>query len=200
MNAADFIALLALCAATTFTPGPNTTLSASIAARDGLKVALPFVFGVPLGWSVLLFLCATGLSAPILEHPAARTFLVIAGIAYLSWLATKLLRARPADGTKPVAVVGLWGSFVLQFVNIKAWFLALTIATGWLVGHPSFGSRWWVVWLTVVAFAFTSNFSYACMGASLQGWLRVGRRWQVFNGLMALTLLGLAGWMGITQL
>ncbi|MEO8249842.1 MAG: LysE family translocator, partial [Burkholderiales bacterium] len=37
MNAADFSALLLLATASSFTPGPNTTLSTALAANHGLR-------------------------------------------------------------------------------------------------------------------------------------------------------------------
>lgn len=51
MNAAEFTALL-LCSATSFTPGPNTTLSAALATNLGLRVAMRFVLAVVLVASV----------------------------------------------------------------------------------------------------------------------------------------------------
>ncbi|MDZ4123587.1 MAG: LysE family translocator, partial [Hydrogenophaga sp.] len=39
MNAAEFSALLVLATATSFTPGPNTTLSTALAANLGLRRA-----------------------------------------------------------------------------------------------------------------------------------------------------------------
>ena len=47
MSSAEFIALIALATVGTFTPGPNTALSATLAANYGLRNALPFVCAVP---------------------------------------------------------------------------------------------------------------------------------------------------------
>ena len=61
MNNTELSALLVLAAAMSFSPGPNTALSTALAANHGLARALPFVCGVPLGWGLLLALCALGL-------------------------------------------------------------------------------------------------------------------------------------------
>ena len=37
MTAGEFLALLLFCAAMSFSPGPNTTLSTALAANHGLK-------------------------------------------------------------------------------------------------------------------------------------------------------------------
>ena len=56
----EFTALLLLATAMSFTPGPNTALSTAIAANRGLAAAMRFVVAVPVGWCVLLLLCAAG--------------------------------------------------------------------------------------------------------------------------------------------
>ena len=47
MNTAEISALLLLCSAASFTPGPNTTLSTALAANFGFRRSLSFVFAVP---------------------------------------------------------------------------------------------------------------------------------------------------------
>ena len=54
MPGSELLALLGFATAMAFTPGPNTTLSAALAANHGLRRALPFVAGVPVGWGALL--------------------------------------------------------------------------------------------------------------------------------------------------
>ena len=88
----------------------------------------------------------------------------------------------------------------MQFVNIKAWMLALTLTAGWVVnaaGSPSTnpGQRLTIVCLVMAVFAFASNFSYALMGSLLRDFLAQGRRLLWFNRLLALVLLATAGWM-----
>ncbi|MGH8820581.1 MAG: LysE family translocator, partial [Rhodoferax sp.] len=50
MNWQEFTALLVLATALSFSPGPNTTLSAALAANSGLRRAMRFVVAVPVGW------------------------------------------------------------------------------------------------------------------------------------------------------
>jgi threonine/homoserine/homoserine lactone efflux protein len=195
MTTAELTALLALATATSFTPGPNTTLSASLGAQGGVRFALPFVLSVPVGWSLLLALCVLGLGAVVREVPALRLAITVAGVGYLLWLAWRLAtRATlPAAGERPL--VGFWGGVALQFLNIKAWFLALAMTAGWIAGQPDAFTRWLVVWPILAAFAFTSNLSYAWLGSALNAWLGHGSRLQAFNRTMALVLILTAGWL-----
>ncbi|KAF1044626.1 LysE family translocator [Xylophilus sp.] len=191
----EFTALLVLATAMSFSPGPNTTLSTALAANGGLPRAMRFVCAVPVGWSALLLLCAAGVGALVAAVPALRFAVKALGIGYLLWLAWRLAhtdRLGPADAR---VAVGFWQGIALQFVNIKAWLLALTIVAGWIAGRGDVLPRLGVVVPVMLFFAFASNFAYAAVGALLRGWLAEGRRLAWFNRAMALVLVWTAGWM-----
>jgi threonine/homoserine/homoserine lactone efflux protein len=196
MTSAEFGALLLLASAVSFTPGPNTTLSAAIAANRGLRPALRFVAAVPVGWALLLVLSALGVGALVLAVPALHWAVLGLGVAYMLWLAWRLTGSgtlAQADG-KRLDVTFRQG-VLLQFVNIKAWMLALSIASGWIGGLPDWPRRLALVLPVIVAFAWGSNFVYALLGSVLRRWLAQGRRLLWFNRVMALALAVTALWM-----
>ncbi|HRO80054.1 MAG TPA: LysE family translocator [Alicycliphilus denitrificans] len=196
MPLVEFTALLVLATAMSFTPGPNTTLSTALAANRGLPAAMRFVVAVPVGWSALLLLCAAGLGAIVVAVPALRWAIKAVGIGYLLWLAFRLAQSgRLSEADAARLSVGFWQGVALQFVNIKAWLLALTIVAGWIVGHEDGHARLAVVLPVMLAFAFTSNLAYAAMGALLRRWLAQGRRLLWFNRAMACVLVATALWM-----
>jgi len=194
----EFTALLVLATAMSFTPGPNTTLATALAANGGLRGAMRFVVAVPFGWSLLLLLTAGGLGALVTAVPAARLAVKALGIAYLLWLAFKLSqsgRLGQADGAR--MQVGFWQGVGLQFVNIKAWLLALAIVAGWVAGKADAAQRTGLVLAVMLLFAFASNFLYAAAGALLRRWLAQGTRLLWFNRAMALVLVLTAAWMAV---
>ena len=196
MPLVEFTALLVLATAMSFTPGPNTTLSTALAANRGLPAAMRFVLSVPVGWCALLLLCALGLGAMVLAVPALRWAIKAVGIGYLLWLAFRLAQSgRLSEADAARLSVGFWQGAALQFVNIKAWLLALTIVAGWVVGREDPLLRLAVVLPVMAAFALASNFTYAAMGALLRHWLAQGRRLLWFNRAMALVLVVTALWM-----
>ena len=196
MPFAEFTALLVLATAMSFTPGPNTTLSTALAANRGLPQAMRFVCSVPVGWSMLLLLCAGGLGAIVVAVPLLRLAIKGLGIGYLLWLAWKLAQsARLTEANTAQLSVGFWQGTALQFVNIKAWLLALTIVAGWVAGREDALQRMAVVLPVMVVFAFTSNLTYAATGALLRQWLAQGHRLLWFNRCMALVLVLTAAWM-----
>ena len=199
MSSAEFIALIALATVGTFTPGPNTALSATLAANYGLRRALPFVCAVPAGWGILLIVNAAGLGVMVLGFPPLRFGLLAAGVLYLLWLAWKLASTQRLSDSTQGPVVGFKQGVMLQFINIKAWFLALSVVSGWVIGHEDTLARLLETLPIFMFFGLSSNLTYAWIGASLRHWLRgpndTALRLQWFNRGMALALLGTVAWM-----
>jgi threonine/homoserine/homoserine lactone efflux protein len=196
MNWQEFTALLVLATAMSFSPGPNTTLSTTLAANGGLPRAMRFVFAVPVGWTLLLLLCAAGIGALVLAAPSLRWAIKALGIAYLLWLAWKLSGSATmgqADGRR--LSVGFRQGVLLQFVNIKAWLLALTLVAEWIAGHADALQRLAIVAPVMLVYAFVSNFVYALAGTLLRNWLAEGKRLLWFNRAMAAVLVLTAWWM-----
>lgn len=201
MSAAELTALLLFCTAMSFSPGPNTTLSTALAANLGLPRALRFCLAVPTGWTLLMLACGLGLGAVITTVPALRWGVTLLGVAYMLWLAFKLARASQMTQVDASRLqVGFWQGVGLQFLNIKAWMLALTLSAGWVVnaaGQPAAnpGERLAIVCTVMVGFAFSSNFVYALIGSLLRQWLAQGNRLLWFNRALALVLVVTASWM-----
>ena len=200
MNWQEFTALLVLATAMSFTPGPNTTLSTALAANHGLRRALPFVCAVPVGWGVLLAVCTLGLGALVVALPLLSWTIKLVGVAYLLWLASKIARSRQLSQADAARLnVTFWQGAALQFVNIKAWMLALAIVSGWIAGRDDPAMRFAVVLPVMLAYAFASNLSYALAGSLLRDWLSgpagTGRRLMWFNRAMAAALVVTAVWM-----
>ncbi len=207
MNWQELSALLVLATAMSFSPGPNTTLSTALAANHGLKRSMLFVCAVPVGWALLLTSCVFGVGALLLAAPLLTTAVKAIGVGYLLCLAFKLFNwgqtpinsppHSPIDANK-LNVTFMQG-VALQFVNIKAWMLALAIVSGWIAGRANPGERFAIVLPLMLAFAFVSNLTYALVGALLKDWLAgpdgSGKRLTWFNRAMALVLVLTAFWM-----
>ena len=204
MPQSEFVALLLLSTVTSFTPGPNTTVSTAMAANFGLRRAMQFVCAVPVGWGLLFSLCAAGLGAVVLAVPLLRLAIQALGMAYLLWLAYKLAGTKTlAQADAAVLTVGFRQGVLLQFVNIKAWMLALTVVGGWLAGREDMLERFAITLPLMLAFGFFSNLFYAVLGSMARQWLSGPRREELptglrlvwFNRFMAALLVLTACWM-----
>lgn len=209
LTTSEWVALVIFASAMSFTPGPNTTLSAALAANGGMAAAWRFVLAVPVGWGLLLTLSATGAGAVMQWHPSVRTLLQVLGLLYLVFLAMKLwgtaaLPSVPEVGDhgiddpefrRPVWRVGFVQGVLLQFVNIKAWMNAWVISSAWIaLGQETTRRLLWVL-PVMMLYGLLSNVSYALLGAALRGWLSQGTRLQAFNRTMAAALILTACWM-----
>jgi threonine/homoserine/homoserine lactone efflux protein len=200
MNWQEFTALLVLATAMSFSPGPNTTLSTALGANHGLRRALPFC----LRRAGRLGRAAAGLrpgpgragrGVPLLSWAVK-----IIGVAYLLWLAFKISQSRQLSQADAARLnVTFWQGAALQFVNIKAWMLALAIVSGWIAGREAPGLRLAIVLPVMLAYAFVSNLTYALAGSLLRDWLSgpagSGLRLRWFNYIMAAVLVATAVWM-----
>ena len=203
MSAEELVALLTFATLMSFTPGPNTTMSTALAANHGLRRTLHFIVAVPTGWTLMMLACGLGLGALVLAVPALNFVVRTVGIAYLLWMAWRLAGARTlaqADGSR--LNVTFWQGVGMQFVNIKAWMLALALAGGWVTsaaGHPSSNplQRLAIVCGVMALFALASNLTYALVGSLLRQWLAAGARLLWFNRAMALLLVATAVWMAL---
>jgi threonine/homoserine/homoserine lactone efflux protein len=196
MTSSELSALLVLATVSSFTPGPNTTLSTAMAANHGLRRAMRFVLAVPVGWGILFSLCATGLGGLVVAWPPLRWGIVVLGNAYLLWLASRLWQSgslQQADSAR--LQVGFVQGVGLQFLNIKAWMLALAIVAGWIAGRDDAAERTLVLLPIMVAYGFVSNLTYAVAGSMLRHWLAHGQRLLVFNRCMAGALLATVVWL-----
>jgi len=175
----------------TLTPGPNNLTLAALGARFGLRAALPAVAGILLGTMLLLVLCFAGLYSLASAWPPFRPTLTLAGVAYLLWLAWRLAAVRElAD--RQVKPVGVLEMLAFQFVNPKAWIMALTATAAFLHAWPQ-------TLLGAVLFAAIAApciLTWAVLGATLRHWLRQGSRLAWFNGALATSMAATAVWMG----
>jgi threonine/homoserine/homoserine lactone efflux protein len=203
MSAEELAALLTFATLMSFTPGPNTAMSTALAANHGLRRTLHFIVAVPTGWTLMMLACGLGLGALVLAVPALNLLVRTVGIGYLLWMAWRLAGARTlaqADGSR--LNVTFWQGVGMQFVNIKAWMLALALAAGWVTsaaGQPSSNplQRLAIVCGVMALFALASNFTYALVGSLLRQWLATGARLLWFNRTMALLLVATAIWMAV---
>ncbi len=196
MNATELSALLLLTTAASFTPGPNTTLSTALAANFGLKRAMTFVCAVPVGWGLLFSLCAGGVGALVVAIPALRLAIKVLGVGYLLWLAYKIGTASQLSSVDESRLnVTFFQGVMLQFLNIKAWMLALTVVAGWMAGRADVVNRFALLLPVMLFFGFTSNLLYAAIGSLLRDWLQRGSRLVWFNRFMAVVLVVTAAWM-----
>lgn len=117
--------LLGFAVAASVTPGPNVLMVAAAAANHGIRATAPHQLGIAIGFAAMLLVVGLGLAGPFATWPLLHTVLKWAGGAWLLVLAWKIARAgAPGEGpSRPP--LGFIGAALFQWVNPKAWFIAL---------------------------------------------------------------------------
>ena len=183
MEGDQFAALVVFACVASFTPGPNNTIA----------------FGVPVGFSSMLLAAAGGVAALLLASPSLATLLKWLGVAYLLWLSWQLARpAAAGNGAAggPFALpLGFSQSALFQYLNPKAWMLALATATAFIAGDAPY-RRAAIVVAVYALFTLTSLLAWGWLGARLRVWLAGGGRLRAFNLAMGALLAATALWMG----
>ena len=185
-----FAALTVFAVVMSFTPGPNNILLAASGVNFGFARSIPHMFGVEIGFLVLVAACAAGLGIVFAALPALHVVLKFAGGIYMLWLAWKVATARPAgeDGALLARPVTFLQAAAFQWVNPKAVIAALSaIALYMRPGHETFD-------LTVMLLVFgvstiLSVATWTGFGVALRRFLRDPTHARIFNGAMALLLV-----------
>ena len=133
------LALIGFALATSGTPGPNTLMVTASAARFGIARVMPHMLGITLGFPAMLVAVALGLGLPFAQVPGLHRAMQAVGGLWLLWLAWKIANApvgaAPDAPARPP--LGFLGAAAFQWVNPKAWMIALAaIPTFTLPGEP----------------------------------------------------------------
>lgn len=188
MNMETLAALTAFAFVSSVTPGPNNLMLMASGANYGFARSLPHMFGIAIGFTLMIVLVGAGLIQLFDAFPVSYTVLKALSVVYMSWLAWKIARAAPAkgaDGTgTPLTFVQ---AAAFQWVNPKAWAMALTALSVYATDATlaAFG-------LVAMVFGLVNLPSialWAVMGQQMARLLTSPGRLRTFNWTMAALLI-----------
>ena len=110
------------------TPGPNNMISAGTGAAFGFRRTVPQMFGVAVGFAIMVAAVGLGLGSLFVAVPQLHWILKLVGGAYLLFLAWKIASASAGMGMTTLERPPTFlQSALFQWVNPKAWTLALSV-------------------------------------------------------------------------
>ncbi|MGR3985090.1 MAG: LysE family translocator [Gammaproteobacteria bacterium] len=176
------------------TPGPNNLMVLTTSVNYGLQRAWPVVFGVCSGFTLMIALVGIGLIEVFAAYPFTYLALKSLSVCYLLFLAWKTATAAPpssrsddasSEARKPVT---FWQAVLFQWVNPKAWVMALTAISAFTPpSHPLYS-----VFLVAIVFGLItlpSVGAWAVLGMQLRRWLGEPLKLRIFNYSIALLLV-----------
>ena len=189
MPSETLLAFITYAFVTSVTPGPNNTMLLASGLNYGFVRSLPHVLGISIGFAVMVMGVGAGLGRLFEAYPSLYTVLRIVGGAYLMYLAWQIATAAPmGDASAHGRPFGFWKAAGFQWVNPKAWIMAIGAITAYL---PAGGGMQAVVVLSLL-FALVNAPSvtvWVTFGTTLRRWLTDLRHLRVFNVSMAIMLV-----------
>ena len=123
--------LVLFCFVSSITPGPNNLMLMATGANFGARRAAPHASGIVLGFTFMIVAIGLGVAQLFQIYPLAHQLLGVVSVIYLIYLAYKTATARtnldsPEPTGKPIT---FWQAAAFQWVNPKAWTMALAAVT-----------------------------------------------------------------------
>ncbi len=129
------------------TPGPAIISLTASGATYGFRRSLPYLLGLILGTLVTVTLAAFGLGYLITEFPVVYEMLRYLSLAYIFYLAYRIVRGGMA-GSKDPKPWHIGHGILLSLVNPKAYVAAIAIITQFATAGEAYAQS--VVILTIV--------------------------------------------------
>jgi threonine/homoserine/homoserine lactone efflux protein len=183
-------ALAAFAFVSSITPGPNNLMLMASGANYGYTRTIPHMLGVALGFTLMVTLVGIGLMQVFDRYPITYDLLRVCSVLYLLYLAWRIATAAAPHAGEPAR--GRPFTFLqaaaFQWVNPKAWTMALTAISVYAPSHSLYASVWVAVVFGAVNLPCINV--WTVLGIQLRRLLNNPMRLRVFNIGMALLLVG----------
>ena len=163
------------------TPGPNNVMVAASAANHGIRATMPHMFGIACGFSGMLVVVCGGLGSALLGLPWLLPAFRWVGAAWLIVLAWKIATSPPPGEGGRGRVLGFFGAMAFQWINPKAWLIAVAAAGEYLSLQQSLLLQLARIFLVFLAVGMPCLMVWAFIGSGARRLLRSPARVRVFN-------------------
>ena len=178
------LALAAFALVSSITPGPNNLMLMASGANFGFRRTVPHMLGIGIGFGVMILLVGLGLVRIFDAFPVAHLILSVVGVAYLLFLAWKIAHAAAPDAARTGAhPFTFMQAALFQWVNPKAWQMALTAITLYAPDRSALAILWVAVVFAVINLPSVST--WTVMGQQMRRILSSPARLRAFNLCMA---------------
>jgi threonine/homoserine/homoserine lactone efflux protein len=178
------------CIAMSGTPGPNNLMVLASGVNHGYRASQPHIWGINIGFSLMMFILALGVGAVFLAEPRLQFAMKVIGIAYMLWLAWKIATQQgmgeDAAAGKPLTFLQ---AAAFQWVNIKAWMMVLGAIS--VYAPPNFTTFEKALYLSGVMLVAGAGPTHVwtMFGVGIRRYLEDPKALRVFNLTMAALLV-----------
>jgi threonine/homoserine/homoserine lactone efflux protein len=171
------------------TPGPNNAMLTASGIKFGFKRTLPHAFGIPFGHIIQITLVCFGLGALFQKNPSIQFYLKWICFFYLLFLGWKILGSLSNTEKETGRPLKFYEAALFQFINPKAWVVALTAATAFFPTGENFIIATLFVAGTAPFVCFPSIIIWVVFGSSIKLIIKNAKIKKIIEYLLALLLV-----------
>ena len=174
------------------TPGPNNAMLTASGIKFGFKKTLPHAFGIPFGHIIQITLVCFGLGILFQKYPLIQFYLKWLCFFYLIYLGWKILGSLSNSEKEKGRPLKFYEAALFQFINPKAWVVALTAATAFFPSEENFIVATTFVAGTAPFICFPSICIWVLFGSSIKLIIKNTKIKKNIEYLLALLLVAAA--------
>jgi threonine/homoserine/homoserine lactone efflux protein len=163
-----FFALISYYFVMFVTPGPNNAMLTASGIKFGFKKTIPHLIGIPFGHVIQITLVCFGLGNLFQKYPLVQNYLKWLCFFYLLYLGWKIIGSFSEHKKESGRPLKLYEAALFQFMNPKAWVVALTASTAFFPVNENFYLATIFVALTAPFICFPSICLWALFGSSIK--------------------------------
>ena len=185
------IGLVGFALVSAFSPGPNNLMLLSSGMNFGWRKSVPHILGIAIGFPVMIFGVGLGITQIFEAYPASLLVMKVLSAVYLIYLAYKIASTRPAGvdpeikNTRPLTFIQ---AAAFQWVNPKAWAMALTAISAYTIANNMLFSVFIVIFVFLSVGMMSAN-TWTIIGLKLRMFLSNPVAFRAFNIGCALILV-----------
>ena len=184
----DLLLLIGISFSLGFTPGPNNVVASFSGFNFGIKKTLPLIFGVGLGYTILVILINYVLISTFKKYPAIQEVIRVFGTLFLIYLAYKISFSNNSSNSTTVNPVTFFDTFLFQFINPKGVMAAMTLISKFVKEDNYMSSSISVIIVCSVT-AFLSITTWVFLGKFLRKFATNNNFIKRFNYAMSLLII-----------
>ena len=188
INLALFSALSTFYFTMFVTPGPNNAMLTASGMKFGFIRTLPHLIGIPLGHIVQIALVCFGLVNVFLIYPQIQFYMKILCFLYLLYLSWKMIGSFSLIEKETGRPLKFYEASFFQFINPKAWSIAITVASGFFPTEENIFIGVVFVTATAAIICFPSICLWALFGSGLRIFVNNEKIKKLIEYLLALLL------------
>ena len=189
INFALFSALAIFYFTMFITPGPNNAMLTASGMKFGFVKTLPHAIGIPIGHIFQIGLTCFGLANLFLIYPQIQFYMKILCFLYMIYLSQKMLGSFSVVKKETGKPLKFYEASLFQFINPKAWSIAVTVASGFFPSEENIFIGVAFVTITAAIICFPTISLWALFGSSLRKFVNNKKIKKTIEYLLAILLV-----------